>query len=139
MVYGRLHIYDDGCVLMLLYADTAYGLPLDIEKTFHNRGLRTISQGLNTIFDKQKIKNIMEQDWTEQDNKLSKTYKFKTFADAMSWMIRASYTIEKMDHHPEWTNVYNQVRVSLSTHSAGNKVTEKDRELAKELDAFFAG
>jgi len=74
--------------------------------------------------------------WTEKDNKLQKTFTFKTFGEAMSWMIKASYPIEKMNHHPEWTNVYNKVNVSLSTHDAGNIVTDKDRELAKVLDGI---
>ncbi len=72
--------------------------------------------------------------WTETGQSLQKTFSFKTFGEAMSWMIKASYIVEKMDHHPEWTNSYNKVTVSLSTHSAGNKVTDKDRELAKALD-----
>jgi len=72
--------------------------------------------------------------WTEKENKLQKTFTFKTFRDAMAWMIKASYIIDGMDHHPEWTNVYNTVRVSLSTHSAGNIVTDKDRKLAEEMD-----
>jgi 4a-hydroxytetrahydrobiopterin dehydratase len=74
------------------------------------------------------------EDWTEQDNALTKTFKFKTFQEAMVWMVKASYFIEKMNHHPEWTNVYNKVQVKLQTHDAGNTVTAKDRELAKILD-----
>jgi len=74
--------------------------------------------------------------WTESDNKLHKTFTFKTFGDAMAWMVKASYAIEKMDHHPEWTNVYNRVKVTLCTHDAGNIVTDKDRKLAEILDAL---
>ena len=74
--------------------------------------------------------------WTETNNTLQKTFTFKTFGDAMSWMIKASYSIEKMDHHPEWTNIYNKVHVSLCTHDAGNMITDKDRELAKVLDTI---
>lgn len=74
-------------------------------------------------------------DWKEENNKLTKTFEFKDFAAAMAWMVKASYAIEKLNHHPEWTNVYNRVQVSLCTHSAGNTVTDKDRELAKVLDA----
>lgn len=72
--------------------------------------------------------------WIEKDNSLQKTFTFKSFGDAMAWMIKASYAIEKSDHHPEWTNVYNTVRVVLKTHSAGDIVTSKDHELAKLLD-----
>lgn len=72
--------------------------------------------------------------WTEHNNKLQKTFKFKSFADAIGWMVKAAVIIDEMDHHPEWTNVYNKVHVSLCTHEAGNTITEKDRELAKQLD-----
>jgi 4a-hydroxytetrahydrobiopterin dehydratase len=74
-------------------------------------------------------------DWKEENNRLTKTFKFDTFATAMAWMVKASFAIEKLNHHPEWTNVYNRVSVSLCTHDAGNTVTDKDRELAKVLDA----
>lgn len=73
-------------------------------------------------------------EWKEENNKLVKTFEFKTFADAVAWMVKASFTIEKINHHPEWTNVYNKVHVSLSTHDAGNIVTDKDRSLAELLD-----
>lgn len=73
--------------------------------------------------------------WTEENNQLSKTFKFNSFAEAISWMVRASFIIEKMNHHPEWSNVYNKVHVVLRSHDAGNIVTDKDRELAKALDA----
>ncbi|MES2380582.1 MAG: 4a-hydroxytetrahydrobiopterin dehydratase [Bacteroidota bacterium] len=74
--------------------------------------------------------------WIEENNKLSKTFTFKTFGDAMAWMVKASYHIEKMDHHPEWINVYNKVHVNLSTHDAGNTVTNKDKQLAALLDSL---
>jgi 4a-hydroxytetrahydrobiopterin dehydratase len=73
-------------------------------------------------------------EWKEENNALVKTFTFKTFADAMAWMIKASFEIEKMNHHPEWTNVYNRVTVRLSTHDAGNTVTDSDRKLAQLLD-----
>jgi 4a-hydroxytetrahydrobiopterin dehydratase len=75
-------------------------------------------------------------DWKEENNTLTKTYKFDTFATAMAWMVKAAFAIEKLNHHPEWTNVYNRITVSLSTHDAGNTVTDKDRELAKVLDGI---
>jgi 4a-hydroxytetrahydrobiopterin dehydratase len=73
-------------------------------------------------------------EWTEKENSLRKTFTFKTFGQAMAWMVNASYIIEKMDHHPEWTNVYNKVTVKLTTHSEGNTITDKDRKLAEALD-----
>ncbi|MBP6302684.1 MAG: 4a-hydroxytetrahydrobiopterin dehydratase [Bacteroidia bacterium] len=74
--------------------------------------------------------------WTEENSQLSKTFKFNSFAEAISWMVKAAFIIEKMNHHPEWTNVYNKVHVILRTHDAGNTVTDKDRELAEALDAL---
>jgi 4a-hydroxytetrahydrobiopterin dehydratase len=49
-------------------------------------------------------------------------------------MVKASFEIEKLNHHPEWSNVYNKVHVSLTTHDAGNTITEKDKQLAEILD-----
>lgn len=72
--------------------------------------------------------------WKEENNKLSKTFSFKTFGEAMAWMVKASYEIEKLNHHPEWSNVYNKVHVNLTTHDAGNTITEKDQQLAEILD-----
>lgn len=77
--------------------------------------------------------------WTEDKNALSKTFEFNNFAAAMNWMQKASIEIEKMDHHPTWTNTYNKVHVILSTHDAGNVVTEKDRKLAQKLDEVSLG
>jgi 4a-hydroxytetrahydrobiopterin dehydratase len=74
--------------------------------------------------------------WIEKEQKLTKTFIFKDFGEALSWMIKASYRIEKLDHHPEWTNIYNKVHVSLTTHDAGNTITEKDMQLAAILDSL---
>ena len=67
---------------------------------------------------------------------ITKSFKFKDFNAAFGWMTRAALIAEKMDHHPEWSNVYNKVEVTLTTHSAGG-VTEKDINLAKAMDALF--
>ncbi len=72
--------------------------------------------------------------WTEVDNTLCKTFEFETFEAAIEWMNKASIIISRHDHHPTWTNTYNKVHVQLSTHDAGNIVTEKDRILAEALD-----
>lgn len=74
--------------------------------------------------------------WIEQHNALHKTFVFSTFLDAMHWMQKASIEIEKLNHHPKWTNVYNTVEIQLSTHDEGNIITEKDRNLARILDAI---
>lgn len=78
----------------------------------------------------------MENNWIEQNNALHKTFVFKDFAEAMAWMVQAGYAIEKLNHHPEWTNVYNKVMVKLTTHDAGNTMTDKDIKLAQILDSL---
>jgi 4a-hydroxytetrahydrobiopterin dehydratase len=72
--------------------------------------------------------------WVEVDQKLYKQFVFKDFTEALSWMLKAAFVIEKLNHHPEWSNVYNKVTVYLTTHDAGNTITQKDRDLAKALD-----
>jgi 4a-hydroxytetrahydrobiopterin dehydratase len=75
--------------------------------------------------------------WIETENALHKTFVFADFTAAIAWMVRAGFVIEKMNHHPEWTNVYNKVSVKLTTHDAGNTVTQKDRELSEALDKLY--
>jgi 4a-hydroxytetrahydrobiopterin dehydratase len=74
--------------------------------------------------------------WIEENNQLTKTFKFKNFIDAWGFMSKVAIIAEKMNHHPNWSNVYNQVIITLSTHDAGNTVTELDRKLAKQIDAL---
>jgi 4a-hydroxytetrahydrobiopterin dehydratase len=74
--------------------------------------------------------------WEEKNNKLFKKFKFKDFSEAFAFMTRVALEAEKMDHHPKWTNVYNEVEIWLNTHDAGDIVTEKDRKLAKKIDAI---
>ena len=73
--------------------------------------------------------------WQETDNKLYRKFKFKNFSEAFAFMTRVAMEAEKMDHHPLWTNVYNTVEIWLSTHDAGDIVTEKDHKLAVQIDA----
>ncbi len=72
--------------------------------------------------------------WKEENNALHKQFKFTDFSEAFAFMTRVAFAAEKMDHHPKWMNVYNTVDIWLSTHDAGNMVTEKDRKLAKIID-----
>ncbi|TAK40349.1 MAG: pterin-4-alpha-carbinolamine dehydratase [Saprospiraceae bacterium] len=72
--------------------------------------------------------------WTEKDNALKATFTFKDFAEAFAFMTEVAFHAEKLNHHPIWTNVWNTVHFELNTHSAGGKVTEKDRQLAKTID-----
>ncbi|MCB8928404.1 MAG: 4a-hydroxytetrahydrobiopterin dehydratase [Ardenticatenaceae bacterium] len=74
--------------------------------------------------------------WELQDGKLHKQYKFDTFAQALGWMVAAGIQADKMDHHPEWTNVYNKVTVSLVTHDLDNAISNLDVELAQKMDAL---
>ena len=73
--------------------------------------------------------------WTEVDGRdaIGKEFQFKTFNQAFGFMSRVALKAEKMDHHPEWFNVYNKVVVTLSTHDAGG-VTQKDIDLAGFMD-----
>lgn len=74
--------------------------------------------------------------WEEKNNTLYRKFQFKDFSEAFAFMTRVALEAEKMDHHPDWSNVYNTVEIRLSTHSAGDVVTEKDRKLAKKIDGL---
>jgi 4a-hydroxytetrahydrobiopterin dehydratase len=71
--------------------------------------------------------------WTVKDGKLHREYKFADFAHAVGFIATAAVGIEKMNHHPEWFNVYNRVTVDLTTHDSGG-ITQKDVELAQMLE-----
>jgi 4a-hydroxytetrahydrobiopterin dehydratase len=75
--------------------------------------------------------------WTEADNKLHRKFTFRNFSEAFAFMTRVALEAEKMDHHPLWTNVWNTVDIWLSTHDAGNIVTDKDRKLAEKIDRLL--
>jgi 4a-hydroxytetrahydrobiopterin dehydratase len=77
--------------------------------------------------------------WNEQNNSLQRTFEFKNFSEAFAFMTRVALIAEKMDHHPDWSNSWNKVNISLSTHSAGNTVTDKDRKLAEAIDKIYGG
>lgn len=74
--------------------------------------------------------------WQEQHNSLYRKFEFRDFSEAFGFMSRVALAAEKMDHHPLWTNVYNRVEIWLSTHDAGDIITEKDRALAKQIDGL---
>ena len=74
--------------------------------------------------------------WTEKDNSLYRKFEFGDFSEAFAFMTRVALAAEKMNHHPKWTNVWNTVEVWLSTHDAGDIVTDKDRKLAEKIDAL---
>jgi 4a-hydroxytetrahydrobiopterin dehydratase len=75
--------------------------------------------------------------WREVDGRdaITRTFQFKSFNEAFGFMSRVALLAEKMDHHPEWFNVYNRIEITLATHDAGG-VTEKDIAMAKAMDAY---
>lgn len=72
--------------------------------------------------------------WKEENNPLKKTFKFKKFSGAFTFMARTALVAEKINHDPERKNIYNTVEITLNTHDAGNTVTEKDRKPANKID-----
>jgi 4a-hydroxytetrahydrobiopterin dehydratase len=74
--------------------------------------------------------------WKEENNALTKTFTFADFTEAFGFMAKVAIVAEKMNHHPTWTNTWNKVSFQLSTHDAGDIVTEKDHALAKAIDAL---
>lgn len=72
--------------------------------------------------------------WQETDNQLVREFTFTDFNEAFAFMTRVALVAEKMDHHPWWSNVYNQLTIKLSTHDAGDVVTAKDHQLAEAID-----
>lgn len=72
--------------------------------------------------------------WTETNNRLHRSFEFRDFSEAFAFMTRVALEAEKQNHHPLWTNVWNKVDIWLSTHDAGDVVTEKDHRLAKAID-----
>lgn len=72
--------------------------------------------------------------WQENNNQLYKSFEFKDFKDAFAFMSKVADAAEEMQHHPTWRNTFNKVDIWLSTHDAGDIVTEKDHALAKIID-----
>ena len=72
--------------------------------------------------------------WTEKDNKLYRSFTFKDFGEAFSFMTHIAMLAEKQNHHPTWTNTWNKVEIWLCTHDKGDIVTEADRKLAAAID-----
>ncbi len=76
--------------------------------------------------------------WTEKDHALHHDFEFADFRQAFAFMTEVAFAAEKMNHHPDWSNVYNRVSIKLNTHDAGNTVTDRDRKLAGQIDGIFA-
>ncbi len=75
--------------------------------------------------------------WKEEDNKLMQTFEFSDFVAAFGFMTKVALVAEKMNHHPNWSNVYNQVTIELTSHDKGNTVTDRDRKLAAAIDKLL--
>ncbi len=75
--------------------------------------------------------------WTEKDNSLQANFKFQDFVAAFSFMTEVAFHAEKQNHHPTWENTYNSVKILLTTHDAGNQVTDKDRQLSKTISTIY--
>ncbi|MFQ5398675.1 MAG: 4a-hydroxytetrahydrobiopterin dehydratase [Anaerolineae bacterium] len=77
--------------------------------------------------------------WEVKGGKLHKAYKFSSFAEAIGWMVSVAVVADKMDHHPEWSNVYSRVQVNLVTHDMDNAISNWDVELATKMEQLARG
>ena len=75
--------------------------------------------------------------WQEKNNQLVRTFEFNDFNEAFGFMTRVAMLAEQMNHHPQWSNIYNTVEIRLSTHDAGDVVTKKDRALSAAIDQLI--
>ena len=76
--------------------------------------------------------------WSIVDGRLHRELEFADFSEAFAFMTRVALAAEKLDHHPDWSNSWNVVEISLTTHSSGSTVTENDRSLAAAIDALVS-
>ena len=74
--------------------------------------------------------------WSREQDSLTKTFQFKTFREALGFMVRVGFEAEALDHHPDWSNVYNRVVIHLNTHDAGGRITAKDVTLARRIQTI---
>ncbi|MDR9365733.1 MAG: 4a-hydroxytetrahydrobiopterin dehydratase [Balneolaceae bacterium] len=88
---------------------------------------------------KKQIEEELEQldGWSFEGDTITKDFSFPDFKEAISFMVRVGFEAEALVHHPDWSNVYNSVSITLSTHDAGGKVTEKDIKLAKAIEEIY--
>jgi 4a-hydroxytetrahydrobiopterin dehydratase len=75
-------------------------------------------------------------DWEEVDGRLTREFAFADFSEAFAFMTRVAFLAEQHSHHPDWSNSYNRVRISLTTHDNGNVVTDFDRKMATAIDGL---
>ncbi len=82
------------------------------------------------------ILSVKSKNWQSDGDSIKRDFKFKTFVEAFSFMTAVALKAESMGHHPDWSNVYNTVKIKLNTHDA-NGITELDFELANTIDSIF--
>ena len=75
--------------------------------------------------------------WKEENNELKRGFEFKDFVEAFTFMTEVAFAAEDMNHHPNWSNVFNKVDIALFTHEAKNSITEKDIKLSEEIDRIY--
>jgi 4a-hydroxytetrahydrobiopterin dehydratase len=75
--------------------------------------------------------------WKEENHQLKRSFEFKNFVEAFAFMTKVALIAEKMNHHPNWSNAYNKVEIALFTHNSNDTITEKDSNLAKEIDVIY--
>lgn len=83
------------------------------------------------------MENAVQKQWEEINNQMYKVIIFKDFVEAFAFMEKVAKIAEREAHHPKWCNEYNKLEIWLSTHDAGNIVTDKDRNLAKLIDELL--
>jgi 4a-hydroxytetrahydrobiopterin dehydratase len=76
--------------------------------------------------------------WTEREGRLEREFVFRDFSEAFGFMTRVAFLAEQADHHPDWSNSWNRVKISLTTHDAGSVITQKDRDLAASIDRLIS-
>lgn len=92
---------------------------------------------MNALKDDQVINQIAELDgWKFSNDKIHKDFLFNDFKEAIGFILKVGFEAERLAHHPEIYNVYNRVSIALQTHDAGNKVTNKDIELARDIETL---
>lgn len=80
---------------------------------------------------------LEDSDWVESNDGLSRELRFRDFSAAWAFMSRVALVAEKLDHHPDWSNSWSTVRITLRSHDAGNTVTARDRRMAEEIDKLL--
>lgn len=91
-----------------------------------------MSEKLTTSHIKKELENIIG--WQYKNNSITKEYEFEDFKSAVSFIVKVAFEAEALQHHPEIYNVYNKVVLTLSTHDDGNIVTQKDLDLAAQIN-----